>query len=434
MRLLHALLYQPLEICCQQDFELPIHARKTAFFKRLLLNNPEAIRHVFFENAKNYQKNKLLLRLLKPALGRGLLSTIGEDWRRQRRILAPLFSAKQIQSFGAAQAWVASQAVLRLKNVPDGSVLDVAAEMSRLTLEVLEHTLFSQGFGDDSSAFKLALGRYFETFGRHDLFDVFGLPDFLPRLNRLRGRADKQTFDQVLSNIVATRRALIAAGKAPPHDLLSLLLKAQDAETGRQISDAELRDNMVTFIGAGHETTSSALTWVFYLLSQAPDWRLRVEQEIDAIVDMTDPASAMPITKAVIEEAMRLYPPVPIISRVALQDDVICGHKIKAGMVVTVSPYVLHRHQTLWDSPELFNPARFLGENRNNINKFAYLPFGVGQHLCVGMGFAMSEMLHLVAKLLAAYRFELAPNHAVVPEVRVVLRAKNGMKMTLHQR
>lgn len=433
-QLLRALRRNPLEIWSAGDFEHPIQTRRTIVDTRVLVNDPAGIRHVFLDNAKNYQKNELQLRLLRPALGAGVMTSNGDDWRRQRRILAPLFSPKQTQAHAAAKVRVAQHAVEQLRAHPDGTVIDLSPVLGQLTLHMLEHTLFSQGLGQATSQLQQVIARYFDTLGRFDLFDLLGLPDFLPRLNHLRGRASIRSMDLMVREILATRRALLARGAEMPKDILTLLLTARDVDTGQFISETELRDNILTFIGAGHETTANALTWTLYLLSQAPDWRLRVEAEIDAGFDPVDALACLPVTRAVLEESMRLYPPVAMFSRVALHDDVVAGTVVRAGMIVTVSPFVLHRHRTLWQDSDLFDPERFLGANRERIDRFAYLPFGAGHRVCIGMGFAMSEMLIALGHLLREFRFDLVDGHPVEPQVRVTMRPAHGMRMHVRKR
>ena len=433
-QIFQALRRNVLEIWSVEDFEFPIQIRKTVVDRRMLINDPAGIRHVFLDNARNYQKNELQLRLLRPALGAGVMTSNGDDWRRQRRVLAPLFSPQSVREFTAAKVRVAERTVERLRHSADHEVIDVSATLGQLTLDMLEHTLFSQGLGRSASQLQHAITRYFDTLGRLDPFDILGLPDFLPRLNHLRGRASIKLMGRLVDEILANRRGLLASGTEPPKDILTLLLNAQDPETGQFISEAELRDNILTFIGAGHETTANALTWTLYLLSQVPDWRARVEEEIDGCFDPNDVLASLPLTKAVLEESMRLYPPVSMFSRVALQDDVVVGTAIHSGTIVTVSPYVLHRHRTLWRDPDVFDPERFLGGHRDAIDRFAYLPFGAGHRVCIGMGFAMAEMLLALGHLLREFRFDLVEGHPVTPEVRVTMRPANGMKMHVRRR
>jgi cytochrome P450 len=436
LRMILALRRNPLEIWSKAHYEEPILMGRTILGNRAVVNEPAAVRRIFLDNSANYRKDALQLRVLGPGLGKGLLTVGGEDWRAQRRALAPLFSARQIPAFAPAMQRVAAAAAERLAPKGEGRVLDVSVEMAGIALAMLEQTLFSQGLGRDASEFQVAVTRYFDTIGRLDPLDLLGAPAFLPRLGRLRGRSTLEFFARAVNDIIGARKALLASGAAPPNDILTLLLAAQDPETGKGISLDDVRANIVTFIGAGHETTANALTWTLYLLSQAPDWRARVEAEIDAHFDPDSEgfADALPVTKAALEEALRLYPPAAMLSREAIEPDVLVGRRIAAGTVVTVSPFLLHRHRTLWNDPDLFDPERFLGANREAIDRYAYIPFGAGPRVCIGMGFAMMEMMAVLGHLIRAYRFDLAPGHPVSPVARVTLRPAHGMKMILRRR
>jgi cytochrome P450 len=432
-----AIRRNPLEIWAEVHFERPVLVGRSLFGTRAVVSDPAAVRRIFLDNVANYRKDDLQLRLLKPGLGSGLLTAEGDNWRAQRRLLAPLFSPRQILSFAPAMAATAAASTARLCEKGEGAGIDLSHEMARATLEILEHTLFSQGLGRETSEFQEATTRYFHTIGRPDLLDIFGLPQFLPRVARIRGRATLEFFARVVGDLIATRRQLIADGKPAPNDILTLLLSAEDPETGVSLSAEDIRANIVTFIGAGHETTANALTWCLYLLSLSPYWRERVEAEIDR--EFTNGpieglAERLPETKAVFEEAMRLYPPAASLSRAAVADDVLGGKEIKAGTIVTVAPFVLHRHRTLWKDPDLFDPTRFLGANRNAIDRFAYIPFGAGPRVCIGMGFAMQEGMILLAHLLRGLRFELVADHNVELQQRITLRPKGGMPMILHRR
>jgi cytochrome P450 len=436
-RTILALRRNTIEIWTKAHYEKPILIGRTIMGERAVVSEPAAVRRVFLDNVANYRKDALQLRVLAPGLGRGLLTADGEDWRAQRRALAPLFSPRQILSFAPAMDRVAAAAIERLTPRGEGRVLDVSQHMARVTLEVLEQTLFSQGLGRDPGEFQRAVSRYFDTIGRIDPLDLIGAPQFLPRFGRLRGRATLDFFARAVDDIIGARKALLASGAAAPHDILTLLLGARDPDTGEGLSEDDVRANIVTFIGAGHETTANALTWTLYLLSQAPDWRERVEAEIDAHFDPANPAAlaeALPATKAVLEETLRLYPPAAMLSREAIGPDTLAGRHIRAGTVVTVSPFLLHRHRTLWKDPDAFDPNRFLGANREAIDRYAYIPFGAGPRVCIGMGFAMLEMTIVLGHLLRALRFELAPGHVVKPVARVTLRPAGGMKMIARRR
>jgi len=431
-----ALRRNPIEIWCEADFERPVSLGRSILGLRGAAHDPVAVRRIFLDNAANYRKDELQLRVLRPGLGSGLLTSEGEDWRMQRRSLAPLFSPRQVADFAPAVQRVAQATIERLNPRREGAVTEVGALMSRMTLEVLEQTLFSQGLGREPSAFQRSVTSYFDTIGRLDPLDLVGAPSFLPRFGRRRGRPALMFFAQAVDDIIVNRRALIDSGAEAPLDLLTLLLSARDPESGRGMSDEDMRANILTFILAGHETTANALTWTVYLLSQSLEWRERAESEADRSFYPQRPAATegCDTLRAVFEEAMRLYPPAAMLSRQAIADDELAGVHIPAGAVISVSPYVLHRRRGLWDNPDAFDPARFLGERRERIDRFAYIPFGAGPRVCIGMAFAMQEGIVLLANLLRAFRFELVQGQSVMPQQRVTLRPNGGLKMHVKRR
>ncbi len=283
---------------------------------------------------------------------------------------------------------------------------------------MLERTIFTHGLAREPDALGRAITRYFEALGPIDPLDVFGKPDWLPRIGRLKARpALRFFFAEVVDELIERRRALVASGAEAPHDLLTLLLKAQDPETGRGLSDLEVRANIVTFIGAGHETTANALTWTLYCLSQDETARETVEAEIDAaFAESPAPGmDALPRTKAALEEAMRLFPPVPFMSRRRSPRTGSAGSR-SARFAGDGRPYVLHRHRRLWDQPDAFMPERFLPENRARIDRYAYLPFGAGPRVCIGASFSVMEATLVLAHVLHAVRLDRAPEAGpVVP-------------------
>jgi cytochrome P450 len=431
-----ALRRNPLEIWGNAAFEQPFWVGPSAFGMRAMAHDPVAVRHVLLDNAANYRKDELQLKVLSPGLGNGLLTADGESWRAQRRALAPLFSPREVQGFAGAMQTVAARGVARLQARRDGAVADVADLTARLTLEVLEQTLFSQGLGLHAAAFQAAITRYIETFGPVDPLDLLGAPAFVPRLARWRGRSTLKFYDEAVEAIIRRRRVLIEASEEPPRDLLTLLLSARDPETGRGLPEASIGANIVTFINAGHETTANALTWALYLLSQTPEWRAKAEAEADFAFDPARPAAleGCGVVRAVLEEAMRLYPPVALLSREAIADDVILGERVPAGTIVLIAPYVLHRHRRLWEHADAFDPSRFLGQRRETIDRFAYIPFGAGPRVCIGMAFATQEAVIVLANLLRAFRFDLVEGHPVMPRQRLTLRPREGMKMHVKRR
>jgi cytochrome P450 len=310
--------------------------------------------------------------------------------------------------------------------------------MTRVTLDVLERTIFTQGVPKDPDALGRAITRYFNSLGRVDPLDIFGFPDWVPRIGRLRARPSIRFFEETVNALIDARKELLTRGEPAPRDLLTLLLEAADPETGKGLSDIEVRTNIVTFIGAAHETTANALSWSIYLLSQDERARSLVERELDEVLGEgpLEPhhLEKLVYTRAVIDEAVRLYPPAPYMSRSAIQDDRIGELEIPAGSMVVIAPYVLHRHKKLWDQPDLFRPERFLPENRSRIDRFAYLPFGAGPRVCIGASFSLQEAVIVLATIARSMRLDLVEGHEVTPVQRITLRPRGGLPMRLTQR
>lgn len=435
MGLLRVLARNPLEAWTQAHFEKPVVMGGLSIGRVALVNDPPAIRRVLMENSQNYQKDWLQRRVLSAGLNNGLLTAEGHQWRVQRRALAPLFARRTVLSFTQAMLDAAAGLVERLRAHEDRTD-DMAVEVTRVTLEVLERTMFSDGLGRNTEDIRLAMKHYFEAIGTLDPFDVLGLPAAVPRLSRWRVRPMLKLFESAIDTIVATRRRRLAEEPdAVPRDILTLLLEARDPETDEALSEVEVRANILTFIAAGHETTANSITWTLYLLSQSPEWRSRVQAEADRELDgdVDGLSERLVETRAVIEEANRLYPPIAAISRAALADDELAGQRIKRGTMVVIAPYVLHRHRALWADPDRFDPNRFL-HDRDKIDRFAYLPFGVGPRTCIGAALALQEASIMVATVMRHFNLELAPGHAVWPMHRVTVRPHGGLPMVVRRR
>ncbi|SDR62474.1 Cytochrome P450 [Rhizobiales bacterium GAS191] len=434
--LLKGLRDNPITNWTRRHYEEGVVLTRSIIGVTCLVSDPAAIRHVLVDNAGNYHKGVLQTRVLRPGLGNGLLTAEGESWRQQRRALAPAFTPRLIEGFQPAMASAAEALVVRWLSLEPGSRLDVAREMPHVTLEVLERTIFSDGLASEPATLAEAVTRYLDTLGRVHPFDALDLPAFLPRFGRRDGLDALGTFNGAIERIIARRRALLAQGRQAPRDLLALLLEAE-ARAGAFGND-EVRANIATFIAAGHETTANALVWSLFLLSFAPRWRERVEAEVDEVLGEGDLAACrldrLVLTKAVLEEALRLYPPAAIISRQPIGKDVIGGHEVDHRTRVVISPWVLHRHRRLWQAPDDFDPTRFLPRARAEIDRFAYLPFGAGPRLCIGAAFALQEAIIVIAAIMRRFRLELAPGHQVVPVQRVTLRPRGGLPMLLSRR
>ena len=430
---LHSARTNPLTSWTRAHFEEPILAASGVMGRVTVLSDPAAIRHVLVENAANYRKDDLQRRVLAPGLANGLLTAEGDEWRAQRRALAPLFTPRIVAGLAPAMGEAADRLVRRLER-REGRIVDASGEMTRVTLDVLERTIFTHGIRRDPDALGRAITRYFEAIGPVDPLDVFGMPNWIPRVGRLKSRPALRYFEEVVRELIDARRDLIARGAEPPADLLTALLKASDPETGLGLGDLDVRANIVTFIGAGHETTANALAWSLFLLSQAPDVRERVEQEVDRAPAALDALTDLPLTRAVIEEAMRLFPPVPFMSRAAVGEDRLGTIRIPAGSLIMIAPYVLHRHRRLWDEPDSFDPDRFMPGRREAIDRHAYLPFGAGPRVCIGAAFALQEAVLVLARIVRSVRLDLVAGHAVRPVQRVTLRPGGGLPMQVTRR
>ena len=406
----------------------------------LIVSDPEGVSHVLLKNADNYAKGDPQLRLLRPATGDGLLTSMGESWRRQRRIAAPSFQHKRLTGFvpdivmeteGLIEAWEA----LASGGSQGHRRVDVSAEMMGLTLKIICRTMFSSDKAADTARMADALDLYFETAGRANLHMFLRLPHWIPNPAQRRARPAIQYLQHLVRGLVETRRASGELGD----DLLGLLLKACDEDTGDSLCDREIEDNLITFIAAGHETTANALTWALYLLSLYPDAADRIAAEADAVFGARGAPGASSVeelvyTRMVLEEAMRLYPPVPMIEREARGDDEICGYPVERGSAVFIAPWVIHRHERLWYRPELFDPERFNPDYASSRHRFQYLPFGGGPRICIGMGFAMVEATLVLAMLVRRYRLNVDPAHPVEPVGRITLRPRGGLPVYITKR
>lgn len=438
LALLWTLNKNPLEAWPRQHYEEPIVTGDTFLGRFAMVSTPDAIRQVLVDDTESYRKDDLQNLLLRPALGNGLLTSTGDEWRVQRRSFAPVFAPRKVASYVPAMLSEAAALTTRWTSL-NGKTIDICEEMARSMIDTLARTLFSRGIGRDPTEFRRAATRYFETQGRIDPLDLIGAPAWLPRIGRLLSRPALKFFPLVVKAVLSERRR---ASNAPTNvddwDFVDTLLNARDDETGALLSEAEISANIITFIGAGFETPANALSWALYLLSIDEAWRRKIEFEADRLLpddhSINIKIDEFVYTRALVEEAMRLYPPVAILSRTALRDHMLYGRKISAGTTVIISPWVLHRHRLLWSAPDCFDPTRFLPEQRSKIARLSYIPFGAGPRVCIGAAYAMQQMIITVATIARRFRLDLMPGHSVVPVHRVTLRPEHGMKMSIMRR
>ncbi|HTQ12381.1 MAG TPA: cytochrome P450 [Rhizomicrobium sp.] len=409
---------------------------KFFFASALVVNDPVAIKRVLLDNMANYPKAKLEQEILGAAFGEGLLVSEGEKWRAHRRIMSPSFDIRSLTGYAPAMAECADALARRWAELAPGATVDIAGEMTRLTLEIISRTMFSASDAEmgDTIAETMATGQ--EALS-------FTVLDFLPVIGPIRVRRALKRIRETFSGLDGSMRRLIESRAASPaeapRDLLDRLIAARDSESGIGMDEKEVRDEVVIIFLAGHETTAVAMTFVWYLLSQHPAVEAKLHDELARVLGGRAPEYAdlanLPYTRMVIEESMRLYPPAPgLAGREALADDDLNGHKVKKGDMIAIEPWIVHRHEKLWDDPLRFDPERFSPERSAGRPRFAYIPFGGGPHICIGAQLAMLEASLILATLAQRFRPRLAPGQDIELVARITLRPRDGMKMMLDRR
>ncbi|EDQ35314.2 Cytochrome P450 [Hoeflea phototrophica DFL-43] len=444
--IIRTVMRNPLELWGEPSFRLKW--MKTKFFneRTLIANHPGLVRHVLVDNAQNYRMATIRQLILRPILRDGLLTAEGETWKRSRKAMAPVFTPRHARGF-AEQMLAQSQAFKDRyvaavdSNSGTGDVRDIAVDMTELTFDILSATLFSGHVAGSEEEFAGDIERLLSTMGQVDPMDLLKAPRWIPRIRRMFGQKVLDKFRAIVKQTMDDRQKMMRdEPDAVPEDFLTLLIRLHHP-AGLTLD--EIEDNIITFIGAGHETTARALGWTLYCLANSPADREKVEAEIDEVIAREpDPVKwldQMPWTRAVFEEAMRLYPPAPSINRAAITDDSWQDEKgetvtIEAGTTVLVMPWTLHRHTLLWDRPEAFIPSRFLPENRGSIDRYQYLPFGVGPRICIGATFALQEAVIALGALLSEFRFDCVAETKPWPVQKLTTQPEGGLPMRVSRR
>lgn len=430
----------PLELWGEPSYTLPwIDA---AFFgeRTLIVNDPGLIRHVLVDNAANYRMAVIRQLILRPILRDGLLTAEGDVWKRSRKAMAPVFTPRHARGFADQMQACAERFVERYRSIrPEGDVRDVAVQMTELTFAILSETLFSGEIATATDDFAGDVDSLLHRMGRVDPMDLLRAPPWVPRLTRFGGQRVLNKFRSVVAETIRLRQRRLEADRASaPDDFLTLLLEAGGPEGG--LSMDEIEDNILTFIGAGHETTARALAWTLYCIAHLPRWREQMESEIDTVLASGAPPvewlDRMPHVRASFEEALRLYPPAPSINREAIEPDRWTDPsgrtvEINPGTTILVMPWTLHRHQLHWDEPRRYKPERFLPGARDSIGRFQYLPFGVGPRICIGATFALQEAVIALAILMRDFRFEPVEGVPVWPVQKLTTQPEGGLPMRI---
>jgi cytochrome P450 len=396
-----------------------------------LIVRPEHVRQVLLDNQKNYPRSWFYGRT-ELVVGKGLVTTEGPAWRRLRRMAQPSFHHRRIEALATLMTEETAALCARWQaSAPNGEPIDIAEEFVGLTLRIVGRALLGIDLGGEADRIGQAVTTSLEYLD-YRVNTLVPVPFAIPTRRNLRARRALRTLDEIVYEIIAARRL---KPNAEANDLLSTLLATRDPETGEGLSDRELRDQIITFVGAGHETTAVALAWTFYLLSQHAEVEARLRTEVAEVLGGRTPTAEdlprLAYTRRVLEESLRLYPPVYATVRDAVEADEIGGYDIPARSMVVLSPYVTHHHPGIWPDPERFDPDRFLPERSADRPRFAWYPFLGGPHQCIGQEFALMEATLIVAMLVQSFRFALAPEARVEPKPVLSLRPRHGVPMTI---
>jgi cytochrome P450 len=426
----------PFEIIPLEAFEQPFYVFKSIMGRVLMVNEPEGVRRVLLDNVANYPKEKLGDEFFTAMFGEGLLSAPPAKWRIHRKVMAPSFGTRWVDSYAPAMVESTLAFAQHWDTLAEAAEIDIAAEMNALTLKIICRTMFSSDAEELAAHASDALefAQKSMEFGLLDILPLIGPPRIKHAQDAIRARF--KSMDAAIYRLIGEREQI---RDEAPKDFLTRLVAAKDPDDGVGLSAAEVRDEVITIFMAGHETTAVTMTWVWYLLSQHPAEEAELHKELDTVLGGRAPTVEdlpnLPYTRMVIEEAMRVYPPAPGLSmRVAKEADELCGFKVTPGLQIIVSPWILHRHRRLWDDPERFDPTRFSKELSDKRPRFAYLPFGGGPRICIGATLAMTEAILILAVLAQRFRVRLKEPQDIKLQARITLRPKNGLKTILEHR
>lgn len=404
---------------------LPLHGKQSLY----LISRPEAVKHILQTNPRNYVKG---YDSVADLLGNGLVTSEGSFWLRQRRLMQPVFHQRSLQKLFATMAEIVDAMLDRWDAAAQSQQpLNVAAEMTQLTMQIIVRTMFGTSVGPEAQAVSRAFHEVLDYLG-HSQFSPISIPRNVPTPGNRRYNAAMALLDRTVYGFIAERRQ---QDDQATDDLLGMLVAAQDADTGERMNDKQIRDEVMTIFLAGHETTASLVSWALYLLAQHPAAEQRMRAEHAAVLAGRAPTFAeigqLTYARMVLDETLRLYPTAWIFGRRAVADDVVCGYHLPANTQITISPYATHRDPAFWENPEAFEPERFTPERAAERPRFAYYPFAGGPRVCIGNNFALMEAQLILAMTFNRFRLSLVPGQPVKARAASTLRPHPGVLMTL---
>ncbi len=429
--LIYRLIRNPIEAWGQDFYHQPLVELQHGSRQTVFVLSSDLIHRVLVAEANNFVKNPVDRRILARALGNGILLAEGDDWRWQRRTAAPLFRHDVVMDCVPVMAAAADRLLECWKSDRETAVRPIDREMALVTFDVIQETLLKGRNAFDAQLVARNITSYLQPISWLVAYDFLKLPQWMPHPGMFKMRRSARILRQEVLKLVRSRKE--DADSAD--DLLAKLLAAKDSETGKSMPESLVVDNLLTFLAAGHETTTLALTWSLFLIASVPEWQQRVYDEVVKVAG-DNPISADMInqlqqTQNVIKESLRLYPPASIVSRQAIGSTEIGNIRIKKNAIVMMPIFIIHRHYGNWRDPEIFNPDRFAPENDKVRDKFAFMPFGTGKRSCIGASFAMVEAQVILATLVRKVQFEITPETSPKPLLRVTLRPDKGLPLKI---
>jgi cytochrome P450 len=430
-RFLPTFIANPLRAIPEPVYHEPLFAPHPMRGRMAWVTEPALVEHILLGDHESFPKSPIEKRIFEAIIGDGILTSEGTQWRWQRRTVAPLFRHADLLALVPEISTAAERMVAHWRNGPASAVRAIDRDMTDVTFDVLQSTIFAGATEAEAEIMKDAIGEYLERTSWDIAFEVLRFPSWLWHPAKAPMRKAAQILTDTMRGIVRRERAK----GWPGGGLMARLGAAKDPETGAPMGEAQMAHNLLTFAAAGHETTAKALTWTLYLLARAPEWQVRLRREaLDVIGDAPvgrQHIDSLVLTRQVIKESMRLYPPAPVLGRMARTDVNLGAHRFPAGAMLVIPIFVIHRHRALWEDPDRFDPMRFTPEREALHARTQFMPFGFGPRTCIGMSFAMIEAVVLLASFMRGARFAWDGAHRPEPVSRVTLRPRRGMPLAV---
>jgi cytochrome P450 len=432
--------YDALSALMDRSYSMHMGEIRMLFRRMYIVNQPDLIRRIFIDEVAKYPKSKMVAHMLEILMGNSMFVSNGEVWKRQRRMMEPVFAQARIKLVFGLMLDAVNDMLARVDKLATGNPVQIEVEMTHVTADIIYRTIFSQPLSaDDARTIYTAFMDFQEAAYDHGMVRVTGFPDFLTRGMQKRARASARDIRAVLDpHIIARYEAAQRGEKGSESDILGAMIAARDPVDGSPFTLAELCEQVAMIFLAGHETTASSLSWALYLLANDMSVQDRLHSEASSVFGNREPQFSdmkrVPLAWNVFRESLRLYPPIPFLPRQATEQACMRDKVIQPGSIVSVSPWLMHHHRRHWAKPDEFDPDRFDRPESEESQRCAYMPFGLGPRVCLGASFAMQEGVLILASLARRYKVEPDPTHEPKPIGRITVRSENGVRVKLTRR